>query len=122
MAESALGQLDAARADVGANGFATQAEAGLRGFHHPAPSGLFWLLQPLALAQAHAGAAAVFVDEFDAGQGRIADMQADLDSKAKILALLLQAEGDSKSWDISGPRILLSPRIFRSFRRIAACG
>jgi hypothetical protein len=38
----------------------------LRGFHHPAPSGLFWLLQPLALAQAHAGAACVFGDEFDA--------------------------------------------------------
>jgi hypothetical protein len=40
----------------------------LRGFHHPAPSGLFWLLQPLALAESHAGAAAVFADEFDAGK------------------------------------------------------
>ena len=34
-------------------GFAARADASLRGFHHPAPSGLFWLLQPLALAQAH---------------------------------------------------------------------
>ena len=31
------------------------------------PFRLFGLLRPLALAQAHAGAAAVFVDEFDAG-------------------------------------------------------
>ena len=30
--------------------------------------GLFRLLQPLALAQAHAGAAAVFVDELDAAR------------------------------------------------------
>ena len=37
-----------------------------QGRRHPAPSGLFWLLQPPALAQAHAGAAAVLVDEFDA--------------------------------------------------------
>ena len=37
-----------------------------QGRRHPAPSRLFWLLQPLALAQAHAGAAAVLVDEFDA--------------------------------------------------------
>jgi predicted nucleic acid-binding protein len=29
--------------------------------------GLFGLLQPLALAQAHAGAPAILVDEFDAG-------------------------------------------------------
>jgi hypothetical protein len=28
-------------------------------------SGLFWLLRPLTLAQAHAGAAAVLVDEFN---------------------------------------------------------
>ena len=45
----------------------TLAEAGLRGFHHPALSGLFWLLQALALAQPHTGAAAILIDEFDAG-------------------------------------------------------
>ena len=46
----------------------TRVKTGLRGFHHPAPSGLFWLLQPLALAESYAGAAAVFVDEFNASQ------------------------------------------------------
>jgi hypothetical protein len=46
----------------------TRVKTGLRGFYHPAPSGLFWLLQPLALAESYAGAAAVFVDEFNASQ------------------------------------------------------
>jgi hypothetical protein len=42
---------------------AGSSQASLRGFHQPAPSGLFWPLQSLTLAQAHTGAAAVFVDE-----------------------------------------------------------
>ena len=40
----------------------------LEGGNFALPFGLFWLLQPLALAQAHAGAAAVLVDEFYAAQ------------------------------------------------------
>jgi hypothetical protein len=43
-----------------------QAKADLFGSHRPAASGLFRLLQPLALAQAHTGTAAVFGDELDA--------------------------------------------------------
>ncbi|MGA9563291.1 MAG: hypothetical protein WBR32_19820 [Pseudolabrys sp.] len=38
------------------------------------PFGLFGLLRTLAFAQAHAGAAAVFVDEFDAGAQSIFEM------------------------------------------------
>ena len=45
----------------------TRIKTSLRGYH-PAPSGLFWLLQPLALAESYTGAAAVFVDEFNASQ------------------------------------------------------
>jgi hypothetical protein len=45
----------------------TQAEAGLARFSPPWPFRLFGLLQPLALAQAHARATAVFGDEFNAG-------------------------------------------------------
>ena len=50
----------------------------LEGGNFALPFGLFWLLQPLALAQAHAGAAAVFVDEFDA---RFFKRSSDLDQR-----------------------------------------
>jgi hypothetical protein len=46
-------------------GFARSSRGRFARFSPPCPSGLFWLLQPLTLAESHAGAAAVLVDEFE---------------------------------------------------------